>query len=669
MIRKILAVFTWGILTTSLGSVFALAADKTETKRITVSFRAEKSAVPNGQKPPKLAPELRALLHVEGKLVGRTAKGEAVIDAQKQHADTLFSKSAEKGLRVSSEPDDFTPITRLILSYEAGNKPTEKDLKKAGLKIVKDKDRDGDYEKGTFLIVEPIEKTGITDKTVMALDANEEVTRAYPSHRIKLPPQPPKDAPKEADAEKKIEKQSKRIKASPAKAKTLSFVMPHDTFIDQLWGMRRINAPVAWTSSVKSSVIVAVIDTGIDYNHRDLKDNIWKSKNGAPGFNAIPGHNPNDPMDDNGHGTHCAGTIAAVANNDFGVAGVNWDVKVMGLKFLDADGSGDDFDAIRCIDYAIANGAKVLSNSWGGYGEVPELEEAIERAQQSGALFVAAASNDHENNDGPNPSYPSSYRTDNILAVMSVDPSGAMSSFSNYGARTVDLAAPGRDILSTAPGGDFDVKSGTSMATPHVAGAAALVWGHSKFKNMNALQIKSVLMQNVSKQSGLTNRCVSGGILDLAFMGGLPNVPTNPTNPDTPQPGTGTGTVLVASGKFDEPIEITDHHNIMKIHVDLTEECDVLIRADSSITSDANLRNVSTGFWDEEDPERRWQGSARRMSVRGSRWTPVVASYVVRLGRGSHDLYWKVWDEDSTGSTLTLNAGTMTVEAIPVREK
>ena len=200
------------------------------------------------------------------------------------------------------------------------------------------------------------------------------------------------------------------------------------------------------------------------------------------------------------------------------------------------------------------------------------------------------------------------------------------------------------------------------MATPHVAGAAALVWGNRKYKSMNAQQIKNVLMQNVSKQSGLTSRCVSGGILDLAFLGGAPD----DTDPPPP-PVTGSG--MLASGKFIEPKEIIDGDNVLKVRIKLTEECDVLIRADSSITSAANVKNVSTGFLDAENVENRWQGSARRMSVKASRWTPVVASYVVRLGRGSHDLYWKVWDDDASGNTLTLNAGTMTVEAIPVRSK
>ncbi len=536
-------------------------------------------------------------------------------------------------------------------------------MAKAGLKIVKDKDFDGDHEKGTLLIVEPIEQTGITSKTVSALDANKEVTKAYPSHRIQLPPQPPKNAPNGAGTEKKVEQQSKRIKVNQAAPMAPNPVIPNDPEFGQLWGMKQINASVAWTSNTSSPVIVAVIDTGIDYNHPDLKPNLWASPSGAFGFNAIPGSDPNDPYDDNGHGTHCAGTIAAVGGNKYGVAGVNWNVKVMGLKFLDSEGSGDDFDAIRCIDFAIGNGAKVLSNSWGSYAEVPEIEEAIGRAQLSGALFIAAASNDRVNNDGANPSYPSSYDADNIIAVMSVDPNGSMSSFSNYGARSVDLAAPGRDILSTLPAENFEMKSGTSMATPHVAGAAALLWGHPKYKLADWSEIKTALLQNVSKQSGLTNRSLSGGILDLKFMGGQSKPPVDPSKPLPVA-----GSILLAFEKFIAPIQVTDRGNVLKVHVDLTEECDVLIRADSSITASANIRNVSIGFLNEEAPERRWQGSARRLSVKADRWTPVVASYVVRLECGSHDLYWKVWDDDSTDKPLTLNAGTMTVEAIPIRK-
>ena len=674
MIRKFLAWMTWGVLVGCLGSVFAQGADEPETRRISVSFKPDKTAVPKvGVPKPKkerLAPELRALKHVDGRLLGRTDRGEAVIETQKKNADALFSKSAELGLRVSSEPDEFIPINQLILSYEAGKKPTEKSLKKAGLRIVDG----GDYETGTFLIVEPIEKSGLTSKTVKALETIEDVTRAYPSHIITLPPQPPNEPPNDPGAEKAVEKSSKRLKASPSNSSTPSPVIPEDELFGQLWGMKQINAPVAWTSGVKSPVIVAVIDTGIDYNHSDLRANVWTSPSGTHGFNAIPGSDRNNPMDDNGHGTHCAGTIAAVANKS-GVVGVNWEVKVMGLKFLDRAGRGSDFAAIRCIDFAIANGAKVLSNSWGGYSEIPELEEAIERAQRSGALFIAAASNDNLNNDGANPSYPSSYLADNIISVMSVDLGGAKSSFSNYGARSVDLAAPGRNILSTYPGGGFKPLSGTSMATPHVAGAAALLWAHPKFKQADWRGIKDALLKNVSKQSGLANLCGSGGILDLQFMGdssgGEPTPPVTPSpvtpSPVTPQPVT--GSVLVAYQKFVDPIQVTDQANVLKIRVELAEESDVLIRADSSVTSTANVKTVSTGFLNEEDPERRWEGSARRLSVKSSRWSPVVASYVVRLGRGSHHLYWKVWDDDSTGNTLTLNAGTMTVEAFPIRKQ
>lgn len=666
MIRNVLAWVTWGILANCCSSSISLAEDQPEMKRITVSFKPAKTVIPEVRKQ-KLSPELRALKHVEGgRLLGRNDKGEAVIETHRNQANALFNKSDEVGLNVGSDTEEFTPIKRLVLSYEEGQRPSDESLKLAGLKVIED------YKKGTFLIVEPIDKAGITDKTVTALEDNQRVQRAYPNHRIKLPPQPAKDDPDATDTDKKPEKKSDktslRIKGNASIQNALSPIIPSDPDFNQLWGMKQINAPRAWTSGTSSPVIVAVIDTGIDYNHRDLKNNVWTSIRGTHGYNALT--DTENPLDDNGHGTHCAGTIAAVANNDFGVAGVTWDVKVMGLKFLDADGSGDDFDAIKCIDYAIENNAKVLSNSWGGPTEVPEMEEAIARAQSHGALFIAAASNEHKNNDGPRPSYPSSYDNRNIIAVMSVDPNGAMSSFSNYGARSVDLAAPGRDIRSTLPGNGFGKLSGTSMATPHVAGAAALLWGHPKYKNEGWEGIKNALLNNVSKQSGLTNLCATGGILDLTFMERDSSDPPPPlppsTNPGTPLPA---GAIIVASDKFIEAIHVTDAQNLLKLHIELSEECDVVIRADSSVTADSNVKTVSTGFFNVEDPLQRWQGSARRLSVKSGRWSPVVASYVVRLGRGSHDLYWKFWDDDSTGTALTLNAGTMTVEAIPVSKK
>jgi len=280
-------------------------------------------------------------------------------------------------------------------------------------------------------------------------------------------------------------------------------VIPNDPGFNSLHGMNNtgqtggtpgadINAPEAWDSFTgNGSTIVAVIDTGVDYNHPDLKDNMWVNNGEIPGngidddkngyIDDIYGYdfanNDSDPMDDNGHGTHCAGTIGGVGNNAVGVAGVNWHAKIMALKIFDASGSGGVgffSGAIRAIDYAVANGARLSNNSWGGGGASQALSNAIDRARLANHIFVAAAGNSSSNND-VTPNIPSNFPIDNIVAVAAVDHNGSIASFSNRGVQTVDIGAPGVDILSCMPGGGYQYESGTSMATPHVAGALSLL--------------------------------------------------------------------------------------------------------------------------------------------------------------------------------------------------
>ena len=235
---------------------------------------------------------------------------------------------------------------------------------------------------------------------------------------------------------------------------------------------------------------MAVIDTGVDYTHEDLCDTMWKNPLDAPdgidndgnglvddvhGADYVNGDA--DPKDDHSHGTHYAGTVSGFGNNGKGVVGMNWKTPIMALKWLDAGGSGTSIEAIKCIDYAVEHGARVLSNSW-WHPDDPELKEAIIRARDAGVLFVAAAGNFTMNNDDPNNffRYPSSYDVDNIISVAAIDSAEAIATFSSFGAKTVDLEIPGVAVLSSIPGNQYDSFSGTSMATPHVAGAAALIW-------------------------------------------------------------------------------------------------------------------------------------------------------------------------------------------------
>jgi subtilisin family serine protease len=287
-----------------------------------------------------------------------------------------------------------------------------------------------------------------------------------------------------------------------------SDVIPGDSRFGELWGLENtgqsggtvdadIDAPEAWNIATGDhDVVVGVIDTGVDYRHPDLAGNMWINPgeiagNGVDddgngfvddvhGYDFI-GAGDSDPMDDNRHGTHVAGTIGALGDNNLGVAGVNWRVQIMALKFLSSGGSGTTADAIEAVSYATlmrSRGVNIVltSNSWGGGGFSQALQDAIAASRDANMLFVAAAGNSGRNTD-VSTNYPSGYLLANIISVAASDRNDARASFSNWGAASVDLAAPGVDVLSTTPGNTYGSLSGTSMATPHVAGVAALAFG------------------------------------------------------------------------------------------------------------------------------------------------------------------------------------------------
>jgi hypothetical protein len=323
------------------------------------------------------------------------------------------------------------------------------------------------------------------------------------------------------------------------KALSVPQIVPNDPRFSELWGLNNtgqsggtpdadIDAPEAWDIATGTNeIIVAVIDTGVDYTHPDLASNMWVNTaelNGIAGvdddgngyIDDIYGYdfvnNDGNPMDDHYHGTHVSGTIGAVGNNGLGVAGVCWNVRIMALKFLDSSGSGYTDDAIEAVQYAILMGANLSSNSWGGGGYSQALKDAIDAAGNANQLFVAAAGNSSSNND-ISPAYPASYTSENIIAVLATDRYDNMSSFSNYGPISVDIGAPGSDILSCQPGSNYQYLSGTSMATPHVSGAAALIW--SFYPSIPYQEVKNLLIQTADKTPALAGRCVSQGRLNL----------------------------------------------------------------------------------------------------------------------------------------------------------
>jgi subtilisin family serine protease len=349
---------------------------------------------------------------------------------------------------------------------------------------------------------------------------------------------------------------------------------PNDPRFGELWGMTKISAPSAWdVSTGSSSVVIADIDSGVDYTHPDLAANMWHNPldpidgidndgNGYIddyyGINAITGPAPapgalTDPMDDDGHGTHTSGIMAAVGNNSIGVAGVCWAARIMALKFVAADGDGFTSDAIACINYVVDQKVNhnvnvvAMNSSWGSQNYEQSLKDAITAAGNAGIVFVASAGNGDAFGTGLDtdawPHYPASYDCANIIAVAASGSSDALIEMSNYGVVSVDLAAPGVNILSTVPSfvdaGRYKSWEGTSMAAPHVTGAVALCAAKYPTETM-AERIERIL-RYVDAVPALAGKCVTGGRLNVstAIGGALPTDAQIPGFALPPSPLTG----------------------------------------------------------------------------------------------------------------------------------
>jgi subtilisin family serine protease len=359
------------------------------------------------------------------------------------------------------------------------------------------------------------------------------------------------------------------------------FLTPTDAaFVDgRLWGLQNlgqnggvpgadISAVAAWDLTTGSTnVIVAVIDTGIWYTHQDLATQMWHNPGEIPnngiddddngyiddvyGVNAVMDNG--DPLDDHDHGTHVAGTIGAAANNGRPHVGVAWRVRLMACKVFDEFGFGSTADVIVGVDYAVRHGAKILNNSYG----VPPSQaffDSIRRARDQGVLFVAAAGNERSNNDRT-PVYPANYQLDNIISVAAVDRADNLASFSNWGERTVHLGAPGVDIFSSVAGFDsnYDVFDGTSMATPHVCGVAALVMSY--FPGVDLDEVRGRILSSTVPITSLNRRTITGGRVNaynaLTLSGdGLLQVSVDPPSGSTLLNGSSQPVVVRVRDRF-----------------------------------------------------------------------------------------------------------------------
>lgn len=365
---------------------------------------------------------------------------------------------------------------------------------------------------GTFARLET--SHGLTDKAFETLAQNPEIEYIEPNYIITL--------------------SKAKVNEEPP--------VPKDENFQMQWGMKNdgtnggifspgiagedTNVLRAWSVTEGSKEIkIAVIDTGVDYTHPDLKDQMdvnLAEMNGKPGVDDdgngfvddIYGYDfankDADPKDGNGHGTHCAGIIGA-AHNDIGVAGIMAHVKIVPIKFLSDEGSGELIDAVAAINYAIKRGVNIMSNSWGGPDKEKSLEDAIRAAESAGITFVAAAGNESADND-TTASFPANFEIGNIISVGSYTPAGAKSNFSNYGLKSVHVTAPGSSILSTYRGGGYTSMSGTSMATPHIAGIIGLLL--SKEPWLTPQLIKERLIRTSVKTPKLGKASLSGGRVD-----------------------------------------------------------------------------------------------------------------------------------------------------------
>ena len=362
--------------------------------------------------------------------------------------------------------------------------------------------------------------------------------------------------PESVDAALKQLRGDKRVRYAERNFVFRSDAATNDPLYDRLWALENtgqpvagsagspdadIDAPEAWSITAGSpAVTVAVIDTGVDHSHPDLSSAIWvnpgedcagcrtdgRDNDGNGYVDDWRGwdfaNDDNDPSDDHGHGTHVAGTIGAVGDNGIGVTGVAQRVRLMPLKFLTAAGTGTTADAISAILYASQQGADVLNNSWGGEDYSQALADAVAVTDSRGQLFVAAAGNDSSDNDSA-PTYPSSLESTNVISVAATDNTDELAWFSNAGRSSVDLAAPGLEIYSTWPGGGYRSSSGTSMAAPHVAGAAALA--KAAFPSASALGLKALLLDTVDAKTPLSDLTASGGRLNAATAVGCADAP------------------------------------------------------------------------------------------------------------------------------------------------
>ncbi len=604
-----------------------------DADRVRLVVRAEQTQ--------KLAPALAAAKQVGGTLIGVTKAGQAVVEMTAASAAAAMEQVARfSGILEQDDvvPEDIESTDQFIVMYQPGQALEKASLGTAGLELV------SENEEGSFVVVRSGD--GLSAATIAALENDPRVAYVEPDYLVRVIPPAEDVEEEEADPE-----------ADSGIAPTRS---SNDPKYGSLWGMTNIHAPRAWNTVTGSPIVVAVIDTGVDYNHPDLKGNMWRNRgevkdgkdndgNGFPddihGYDFV--NNDGDPMDDHSHGTHCAGTVGAVGNNGIGVVGVNWRVKIMALKFLSASGGGNTSNAIKCVQYARKNGARVMSNSWGGGGHSKALSDEISRAEKAGILFVAAAGNGYGRDNDASPHYPSSYPQANVIAVASITKTNKLSTHSNLGKKSVDLAAPGSSVYSTLPSNKYGSKSGTSMATPHVSGAAALIWGHVQHGRSSWRSVKSMLLNNARRISALSGKCVTGGTLDIGFL----------------ETATKTWRTIEAYNDFNRKTLTGKPQTLTSVTFTLPTTMFVHITAQTTArqVKPSGSVTVTTGLTTSSSASTIYTRSLRRAQFgKAGAVQPMTTSFGRRMGPGRYTVRWNVWPR---GAQLVTDSGTLMIEA------
>lgn len=612
----------------------------------------------------KLAPGLREVVNRQAVLVGKTLSGKVVMDDPSGNTGGLEN--------VEATSDAADTVSQLIVSYAGKGRPTDLAIAQAGFNLVED------VAESEFLVVTPKALTareqrvrrssGVSHDELMGLASIPQIGNIEANYAMSIPEPEPADILSNDEIQLLATGDGQELQ--------------------NLWGIRDTNAPQVQSTTNPREIIVAIIDTGVDYTHPDLRDNMWVNEIERDGQTGVDddqngviddvygasfanGQVSGNPKDDQGHGTHCAGTVAGVANGS-GVVGMA-QTKIMALKFLGRNGSGSTSDAIKCINYARMMGAHVLSNSWGSAGNVSfTLTQAIDKARLDDMLFIAAAGNSNQNNDNI-PNSPSNANVENVIAVGSINFADGRSRFSNYGVESVDIGAPGgtqsgnrsEDILSTHLNHRYAYLAGTSMATPHVSGAAALILGHPKFQGASYLTVKNAILENSRPNGALQSFWPKGRELDVSFLGsggdgsGDRSGDGKPGNPPAdPPPVASDGQFYHRNGKTYSSRQV-----LVSRTITLDGPAVVVFQASSTATMNRSPVTFATGI----NIGSKAQNSSIRLATTTERnhYIPFGTTLTTRLPKGTHRIEWWV-NVHKNGSIIVRGGGSLDVQAFAV---